>query len=376
MRTCTIALMLVVFATAEAAAADRLAGIADLIHGEKASVARERLLEARAAYRAEKDVRGEARALLLLTFANISLGESTTAHADMEQAASMLASADEPFGAWMTLFFLAAIDMEREQWDDAMKHHVAALEMLRRAGARPGSLESMADLAPLFGYPKELFGMLLTMLPPGSGNMLVQMFEMLNRNALAKTMIELQQFDGAEAELERAADLSSRFFGMFDSAVAEYRGDLARRRWQFDDARAHYQTALGGMDVLPLPRVWSEWSRLNIMSRLEDVELMSGNLEAALAWNDKGLQFVRDRKQRTRESSILRNRGSLLMQAGRMPEALSTLEQAEALAESVLDLGLQASILTDIGSVQMFKGDYGLAAATLERAIADRKSVV
>ncbi|HEX2121092.1 MAG TPA: tetratricopeptide repeat protein, partial [Thermoanaerobaculia bacterium] len=370
MRLRNIALLLILFVALNAAAADRLAGLADLIRTENASLARERLLEARAAYRAEKDVRGEARALILLTFANISLGESATAHADMEEAAAMLASADEPFGAWMTLFFVAAIDMEREHWEHAVKHHLAALEMLRQTGARPASLQTMADLAPLFGHPKELFDMLLQLLPPGSGNMLVPIFEMMNRNALARALLELGEFDRAEAELNRAGEISSRFFGMFDAAIAEYRGDLARRRWNFDEARAQYQKALGGMGMLPLPRVWNEWAELNLMSRLEDVEMMAGNPEAALAWNDKALEFVRKRRQRTRESSLLKNRGSLLMQAGRIPEALSTLERAESLAESVSDLGLQASILTDIGSLQMFQGDYGIAATTLERAIA------
>jgi CHAT domain-containing protein/tetratricopeptide (TPR) repeat protein len=363
------ALFLIVCVSLGIAADDRLTGIPELIHAQKGGIARERLLAARAAYQVEKDIKGEARALILLAFANTILREDAAARETMEQAATLLVAADEPFGAWMALFFLAGVDTERQHWDEAVKHHLAALEMLKSVNARPASLQTMADLAPLFGHSRELFDMLLNILPPGAGGMLVSLFEMMNRDALAGVYIERGELERAESELDLAAGHSSRFFGMFDAPIAAHRGDIARRRWKFDEARSYYRKAIEGTSMLPLPRTLSEWTELSIMGQLEDIELLSGDLEAALAWNDKALRFVRDRRQHTREASILQNRAALLMQAGRIPDALAILTQAESIAESE-SVSLQASVLTDIGSMQMFKGDYGLAAATLEKAIA------
>lgn len=354
-----------------AAADDRLEGLAALIQEGKAPVARERLLAAQTAYHAEHDARGESRALILLGFANEVLGDERAARENMEQAAAMLSASDEPIGAWMALLFLAGVDSEREHWDEAVKHFSAALEVLRTAAARPAvSLAPIADLASLFGHSSELFELLVKLMPPGSGNKLTLLFEGITRDAFSQALVEMGEFEQAEHELNRAAEISLRSFGMFDSSIAKHRGDLERMRGNFDEARTQYQNALGDSSFLPLPVTWSEAERLKIMSHLEDVELLSGHVDAALAWNGKALQFVRERGQRTREASILQNRGALLMQAGRIADALAVMEQAESVAESAWETGLQASILTDIGSLQMFQGNYGSAAATLEKALA------
>lgn len=69
------------------------------------------------------------------------------------------------------------------------------------------------------------------------------------------------------------------------------------------------------------------------------------------------------------EISRLESRGSSLVNENRIAEALADFHAALALAESIGNLELQASILTRIGSAQMFRGDHGNAATSLEKAV-------
>jgi tetratricopeptide (TPR) repeat protein len=192
--------------------------------------------------------------------------------------------------------------------------------------------------------------------------------EALTRDALGGVLIELGELSDAEVELERALDLSGSMMGALDGPIAAHMGDLRRRQWRLDEARKYYLKSLEGVEFMPLPVSFKEPEKLKAMSALAEIELLSGRLPEALEWNDRALQYVRERQQVRREVSLLEDRARLLMQANRFVESQQVLESALTIAQRV-DTCVHASIRTGIGSLQMFCGNYGAAASELEQAI-------
>lgn len=355
-----------------ASAADRLAGLSELILSGRAAEARTRLRAAAEEYRKEADVRGEALAFLLLGFADVEAGDVPSARASLQSAAAKLASAGDFYTAWMALLYVAGLNMREGNWEAAVKQHEIALAMLRDAEAsdKPLLLDGAMALGPMFGKTNEAFGALPGNSEPMVRRLLLRMAEMMSRDQLGSSLVELGQLERAEKELARALDLSAMFFGLFDGAIAAHVGDLRRRQWRFDEAAQNYRKALDTVALIPLPSFLQDPEELKILGQLAEIELLSGRVAETLEWNDRALAFVRSSPRPAREVSLLDDRATLLMQANRYDDALRVLGDALKLAEQLKDVSQRAWILTSIGSIQMYRGNFGAAAAELEKAIA------
>jgi tetratricopeptide (TPR) repeat protein len=368
-------LVSIVIAFSASAAEDRLAELSKLVlHGRPAE-ARMRLAAAAEEYRRQSDAHNEGLSLMLLGFTDIQLGDIDTGRANLQAASAKLASEGDFFTAWMALLWGAAVDMRSGNWEEAAKQHELTLAMLREAqeSEKPFTLDSIRTLGPLFEMNIEAFPPAL--LPPElMKRVMLKMAEVITRDAFGSVLIELGQLDRAQVELERAGDASAMFFGMFDSPIATHMGELRRRQWKLDEARKYFKKALAAASVLESPTLWLEPMELKVLGKLADIELLSGQLPEALEWNDRALHYVRERNLSLREISLLQERAVLLTQANRYDDALQVLDRALRIAEP-RDVCLRASILTDIGSLQMFRGNYGPAAVEIERAIEVYQSV-
>lgn len=368
MRNWITAFFLILALAPVARSEDRLAGIPELILNGRAAEARPRLAAALAAYRAESDARGEAIALLATAFADVALDDREQSRKNCELAAEKLAAIGDRFTAWMALLFVAGGDMYEENWESAAESHRRALAVLQETGDTPISFDAFIALGPMFNMDLGPLAPLLTTQPEFVKPLLLRMAELMSRDALGATYVQIGQLDKAEEELRRASDLSAMFFGMYDAPVAAHVGDLRRRQWRFDEAKASYRKALGNVKALPNYSFRPDGEELDILEQLSDIELLSGRVDEALAWNDRSLLLIRKRKKPAHEASVLSDRATLLMRAGRFADALQVLGEARKLAAG--SPALLASILTDEGAIQMYSGNYGTAAATLEQAIA------
>jgi len=352
-----------------AAVPDRLAALGTLITSGHAEEARTQLRDAAEAYRAAGDVHGEALSHFLLAFAEVELRDIDAARASLQSAAAKFEAANDAFTAATALHYVAGLDIREGKWEAAVKQEESVLAMLRKtmASDAPVSLEAVSVMGRMFGKPTAMFDLLGGL--PGMKQALVQLSEMMSHDVLGGALVELGQLDRAEAELKQAGEISAQFFGLFDGALAEHVGDLRRRQGRFEEARQSYGRALDGLAVMALPTFVTEPVELKILGRLADVDLLSGRIADALAWNDRALAFVRATHEPAREASLLEDRATLLMQANRFTEALQVLDGALAIAEKINDQSLKADIVTDMGSLLMFRGNYGAAAARLENAI-------
>ncbi|HEX8155018.1 MAG TPA: hypothetical protein VF698_17930, partial [Thermoanaerobaculia bacterium] len=353
-----------------ALAADHLQGVSELILTGHASEARTRLEAAAAAYKAEGDARHEGISLMLLGFANVELRDDAAARSNLEEAAEKLGSTSDYFTAWMALHYAAAFEMREAKWARAVERHQAALAMLRQ-GAQAGtfSLEAAMLLGPMFGFDVGPLATLASSIPEMLKPVFLQLGEMMSRDALGSVYTELGELDRAGTELMRAQQLSSGLMGAYDTSIAEHVGDLRRRQWRLDEARDTYRKALDGVPLLPAFLLRDQLLELRILDRLAEIEMLRGDIDAALGWNDRAQKLIRPLKNPARDASILEDRAFLLMQASRFTDATQLLRQAQTLAEKSGDVKMQARILTSIGSLEFFRGEYGTAPSTMERAI-------
>jgi len=101
----------------------------------------------------------------------------------------------------------------------------------------------------------------------------------------------------------------------------------------------------------------------------------SSRADAALAWNDQALNAARATADPKAEVSLLDDRASIQLGAGRYGAAEATLNQALKQAGQIGDSYSQALILSTLGSMNLFRGRYGTSAANLEQSVALLKKV-
>lgn len=354
-----------------ARAADRLKELAEMLRAGRAAEARAQLKVAAETYRSEGDTQREGVALMLLGLASAGLREEQAALSDsFEEGRRKLTASGDHYAAWLVSHFAAAVEIGKGDWERAIERQRTALAMLDEAAkAEKFSLDAVVALGPVFGMDLGPSGSMVAAAPAMFKSHFLQLAEMMSRDSLGNAYTELGELEKAEAELERAGELSAPFMGTFDISLAAHLGDLRTRQWKLDEALVCYRRALDAMKSLPPFLLSSPLLELPVLGKLANTELLRGDIAAALSWNDRAQQLVAPLKQPSRDASVLKDRAFLLMQASRYGDALQTLERALELAKTSGNIEQQASIVTEIGTLQFYRGDYGAAPATLERAI-------
>ncbi|HEY6141037.1 MAG TPA: CHAT domain-containing protein [Thermoanaerobaculia bacterium] len=368
MKKCLAVLLLLFLPFAARAADDPLTAIGSLIHEKKGKEARAAALAALEQFKKERDERQQARAFLMLAFADVVLDDAKATRTHLAEAAERFEKTQDRYSAWFTLVTLGELDRAAGQFDEAARHHEKALAVLQELAAPSAELsfDSLKLIAPMMGFAPEALGPMaqnpLIMKP-----LLVQLSETMTRDLYGTALLEINELDKAERELTRASELGKIFGGMVDSSIETHLGDLRRQQWRLEEAREFYRKALqspqGGIGGI------SFRDDIKILHQLADLALLTGQVEEALDWNDKALTIVRQTKNQKREAEILEDRGSLLRDSDRFDAAGLVYDDALKLAESVGDIYRQASVKAELGMLNLSRGSYGSAITDLERAI-------
>lgn len=360
-----LALLLPRTAAGQTPPEDPLAGVGQLIFSGKVSEAQARLRDALQTYEVLDDRQGQALCHILLGISHTAGSDAIAARASLDLGAGMLEAEGDAFGAWMAFHILGELEKGQGRFGSSLDAVDRALALIRRAESStvPFSLQGFKQLAGIFGMPVESLDPLLQQ-PQVVKPALLRMAELLSRGSRGGVLVEAGRLDEAEAELSRAANLFRVFGGMLDAPLAAHVGDLRRRQWRLDEARESYRKALGGLKNAPSISFKDEWVETRILGQLADVELLSGQLDAALAWNDRALGLVRGNV--FRQTSVLQERANLLHRGERLAEAAETFARALELARNDKNVPLQATILADLGSLEFTAGHYQQAAGHLE----------
>lgn len=351
------------------AAEDPFMGLRDLLQAGCHEETRDQLLTALQTFREQGNASGEAAAWLLLGANDSAMGDVNAARFELEEAEAMFKASDDVFGACLSNMGLAELERGLGRIQSALAVQRRGRELLERAGDPRSrfSLASMRTLAPVFGVPSEQLA-LLSAIPELMKPLLLRFIGVLVRGTYAGTLLEAGELDRAERELAKANEDATLFGEVFDADLALYVGDLRQRQWRLEEAKESYLKALNGASAMMIP-VGGAQRKLSILGRLAELDVFTGRVEEALAWNDRALTFVQDVRQPNLRAGVLHGRADLLQKAGRYEEAIALYEQLLKLATANADLALEASVECDLGAVHMFQGTYGTSARHLERAV-------
>ena len=343
---------------------DPLAGVGQLIINGRAAEARTRLISAREAFVAQGDRAGEAVSDLLLGLAESALGDLTAARSNLERAASNFIAADEPFGAWLSLTTRAQFETQSGQPREAIALHESARQLLD-AAADPKSrlsFETIEVFGLMSGASEEQIR-ILAIAPPELGKtVMMNRAEVMSHIAYGQTLLAVGELEKAEEQLTQAAMYS----GSPDGILATPMGDLRKRQWRFEEARQYYEKALHPLEPALFQRPPS--AEIDLLAKLAEVDVLTGRVDEALAWNDRERTLARD-SEPAREPWILIERGSLLQEAGRVRDAEKAYGEALAVAERLHDIHCIGAVHTELGLLHYYAGNYGKAAAALAKAI-------
>jgi CHAT domain-containing protein len=363
---CVVFLMIPTVAFAEEPS---FTNVRDLMIAHRYNEARELLVQASKALATKGEPANEAAALLLLGMADSSLGDIEASRKDLEAAAAKCVAIDDYFAASLSLMSLAQTERNAGHLDDAIAVHERSLQLIRKAAAPESgfSLDATKALGPFFGFDPSMLGPIVAM-PEIAKPLFLQMLEPLLHEAYAQTLIEADSLEKAEEQLKQASPPGSLFQQLVEPLLAADYGDLRQRQWRLDEARDDYVKALSGGQ----PSGWvgdPAKDHLSILYKLAELELLTGRVDEALAWNDRSMKLVRGLNQPRREAGILTDRADLLRRAARYEEANKLYEDVLKLPATIEDPSLQASIHAELGQLHYFQGSYGTAAKHLEKAI-------
>lgn len=365
-------ILMLTFPVAAEGAKDRLvAGGQSLAQG-RPFAARAELQSALERFRKVEDRRGEAMTLILLATTEVNLGNPDVARGHLQTSSRIFRERKDVLGTWFSLFALA--QMER-----AIGHYTAALasqDEAQRVIERAEEAEEDLSL-PTFNLMLYAFGLPaidLTGAPTGMDEFLKAVLlggvlKLFTHDAYAGILIEVGQYDRAEKELQAAIAVGGPYANDYRYSIAAHLGELRYRQRRFPEARVQFEKALQGSLRMPFNPLGEQWITVGIRSRLAELDAAENRIDDALAWNGLSLDAVRGAHNQLKESEILEERGLLLLQGDRLPEAETALEQAREIAITIQSEKQQSSIESRLADVTFLAGNYGTAVAHLEEAI-------
>ncbi|HYC58644.1 MAG TPA: CHAT domain-containing protein [Thermoanaerobaculia bacterium] len=324
-----------------------------------------------AEYREEKNLTGEAVTLMLMAIAERHRSLDDAARSHLQNALHIVRERKDAIGTWLALLHLAQMERSRGNYGAALNWQDEAQSVIEKAEASdsPLMLATFELMATALGLPS----MDWSGGPTGAGEYLQAIaleaiVKPLTQNSHAGILIEVGQYDRAEKALSAVLAGPALFSGGYQASVAAHFGELRYRQRRFAEARVHYEKALHGSPRMPLNPLNEQWIKAGIHSRLAELEIAQNHIGEALAWNDKSLAAIRS-AQIPLESSILEERGLLLLRGDRLPEAETAFRQALGIAIANDDSSRRASIESHLADLSFLMGRYGTAIRHLEEAI-------
>lgn len=350
--------------------------ITKMIAAGRALEARQMLASALDSYVTAHDETKEAVTLVLLGLTDASLHNVEAARNELQDASTKFIAHRDYMGAWFSLFALSTVEYNEGRTDRALEIHKQVIQLLDEAERPEASfkLDSLAMLAPAFGAEPSSLSM-MTSAPEIVKPLMLRFLIIASSDAYGAALIEHGDLDAAEEQLTRAADAALMFGGLFDGTVYTHLGALRQSQWRLQEAKECYLKALKGaktMGAIFTPTIagrFDPFFEVDVMNDLATLEVLTGHLDEALAWNDKALQATRAMSNPKRETALLEKRADLLSNGGQYDAALTLYQEVLELATKSDDLYRQGSVRGSLGAVCMYLGNYGSATKHFEKSI-------
>ncbi|MCB0017053.1 MAG: tetratricopeptide repeat protein [Anaerolineales bacterium] len=296
------------------------------------------------------------------------LGQYTAARASL---AAALALAEGPAGQRnraRALAELGAIHLEQSRYDEALNDLQAALaiyEQLTDAMAISRTLGQIGDAYRRKGAYETALAHVEMALSVARG-LDYRLGQVQLRLVLARIRMEMGEVAPAEALAAEALAAATDLGAVREICLAHvYLGNCCNVRAQLAEAERHFRRALAQAEAAGVPDL-----RALALSRLGAMAARQGEAEVALALYQQVAGLWRGLHNQRELGISLRLIGALYARMGELEQAE---EQFMASLVAVQPLGaghVVAGSLTELGWLQMDKGDYAAAQGYLERAVA------
>jgi len=350
-----VILLLVTAGTRAANADDRLERIMMLWPSSDFGALRVQINEALTAYHEARDPRREAIAWLFLSLVDMNAGDAQNTRVHFGEATTRLEGTGDYVGAWLAYWMLAEHERLREsQSDQVLAFYEKSFAMLEKAKSpsAPFSIDALMVVGPVVGLPPAEYEGI-------DKPIVLQLLDVFTRTGYGAEFVRIGELEKAEAQLRRAKKAAAIFGGRVDPPIDFHIGNLRRRQWRLDEARESYGRALEGLKELrPVGVLTPKRLKVEVFGELAEIEMRSGRIDDALAWNDRALELVRAEKSPETEAIVLKRRAETLVRGGRFAAAEKVFAQARALAEENEYFDLQVSIDLSSATMNRTRGRY------------------
>jgi tetratricopeptide (TPR) repeat protein len=361
-----VILLLVTAGTRSASADDRLEKIMMLWPSRDFGALRVQINDARTAYHEARDPKREATAWLFLALVDINANDAQNARVHFGEATTLFEGTDDYVGTWLAYWMLAEHERLRESpSDQVLAFYEKSFDMLEKAKSRSAGLyiDALMVVGPVAGLPPAEYEAV-------DKPVVLQLLEVFTRAGYGAEFVQIGELEKAETQLQRAKKEASIFGGRVDPPIDFQIGNLRRRQWRLGEARESYQRTLEGLKVLrPVGVYTPKRLKVEVFGELAEIEMRSGRIDDALAWNDRALELVRAERSPLTEIIVLKGRAETLVRGGRFAAAEKVFAQAGAMAEENEYFDLQLSIDLSDANMNRIRGRYGAAAADLEKSL-------
>lgn len=322
-------------------------------------------------YREKNDLRGEANTLLSLGIAESRLNNADAAKSNLTEAAGKMSAQNDVVGAWLAFFTLSELEEAAGRPAEAIVSVEKALAIINDAKVSTGPF-SFETLFTLWNTPQSVAGFYESYGGWMKPMILEDLLEPITRDSYGSLLMDLGQLERAETELNKAADCVKDALFKYN-AIEAHLGDLRFLQKRYDEARTHYQNGLDLTTQTSMDPVADSMNELWFYERLAAVETSTSHPEEAKRWNEKRLELAGSANMGLQEPVTLpfisATGESSSPPRERLPDTAVALNDALNVVRAAKQAAEQAGTEFSLGRLQMLNGNYGSAAAHLERSV-------
>lgn len=261
---------------------------------------RQQLTKELQAYRAKKDVHGEALTLLQLGIAEAGLGNVEGARSNLLETVRKMRAQNDPVGTWLALIMVSQLEVALGRPAEAIPHLEKASSAINEAkvATAPFSLKTLMAFGSVSGLSPQMFESLDESSAAAMKPIILQYsLEPMTHDLYGSALTQVGQLEKAEAELKAAAAGAIYAQGMYDFSIESHFGDLRFRQQRYDEARAHYMKALNASSKTAQIPMSDQLIKAGIYDRLARLETITGHPEEAKRWSDKARHLGKSRAE-------------------------------------------------------------------------------
>ena len=292
----------------------------------------------------------------------IETGQHEPGHEALGRCLELLEQENDELGKILVLMAMAEAESYFQSPEKAMDLYQQAVDLTERLANSnlPLRLESFRLFARLTGQPDAIFGQaesMMQLMRP----LFVNLVEVLVRDRFGIMLLDSGQIEAARLQLERAAELSARLFGLNDAQIFDHLAQLHQREGDFDHAAQLFDKALAAAR-----RMGDLRKQFVVLDRKAELDLERGRFGDSIVVYGKALEVARQARHLGKEAELLIAKADLHEYMGNIEIARRQIQEALRIAKRSGDSWVLAQAQMSFAALSFWTGYYEVVIETLE----------